>query len=38
MLCERVRRRPYCVIIFDEIEKAHLDVCNILLQIMEDAC
>lgn len=36
MLCERVRRRPYCVIIFDEIEKAHLDVCNILLQIMED--
>lgn len=36
MLCERVRRRPYCVILFDEIEKAHLDVCNILLQIMED--
>lgn len=36
MLCERVRRRPYCVILFDEIEKAHPDVCNILLQIMED--
>ena len=36
ILCERVRRRPYCVILFDEIEKAHPDVCNILLQIMED--
>lgn len=36
MLCERVRSRPYCVILFDEIEKAHPDVCNILLQIMED--
>ncbi len=36
MLCERVRRRPYCVVLFDEIEKAHPDVCNILLQIMED--
>ncbi len=36
MLCERVRRRPYSVILFDEIEKAHPDVCNILLQIMED--
>lgn len=36
MLCERVRRRPYCVILFDEIEKAHPDVCNLLLQIMED--
>lgn len=35
-LCERVRKRPYCVILFDEIEKAHPDVCNILLQIMED--
>lgn len=38
ILCERVRRRPYCVILFDEIEKAHPDVCNILLQIMEDGC
>ena len=36
MLCERVRKRPYCVILLDEIEKAHPDVCNILLQIMED--
>ena len=36
ILCERVRRHPYCVILFDEIEKAHPDVCNILLQIMED--
>ncbi|MDO4155417.1 MAG: ATP-dependent Clp protease ATP-binding subunit [Oscillospiraceae bacterium] len=35
-LCERVRKRPYCVILFDEIEKAHPDICNILLQIMED--
>ncbi len=35
-LCERVRKRPYSVILFDEIEKAHPDVCNILLQIMED--
>ena len=35
-LTEAVRRRPYCVILFDEIEKAHLDVFNILLQIMED--
>ncbi len=35
-LCERVRQRPYCVILLDEIEKAHPDVCNILLQIMED--
>jgi len=31
-----VRRRPYCVILFDEIEKAHPDVFNILLQILED--
>lgn len=36
ILCESVRRRPYCVILLDEIEKAHPDVCNILLQIMED--
>ena len=31
-----MRKRPYCVILFDEIEKAHPDICNILLQIMED--
>jgi ATP-dependent Clp protease ATP-binding subunit ClpC len=35
-LTEKVRRRPYSVILFDEIEKAHEDVYNILLQIMED--
>ena len=35
-LTEAVRRRPYSVILFDEIEKAHLEVFNILLQIMED--
>jgi len=35
-LTEKIRRRPYAVILFDEIEKAHSDVFNILLQIMED--
>ena len=35
-LTEKVRRRPYCVVLFDEIEKAHPDVWGILLQIMED--
>ncbi|MBQ2676572.1 MAG: ATP-dependent Clp protease ATP-binding subunit [Clostridia bacterium] len=35
-LTERVRRKPYCVVLFDEIEKAHPDVFNILLQILED--
>ena len=35
-LTEQVRRRPYSVILFDEIEKAHPDVFNILLQILED--
>lgn len=35
-LTESVRRRPYSVILFDEIEKAHPDVFNILLQILED--
>jgi len=35
-LTEAVRRRPYSVILLDEIEKAHLDVFNILLQIMDD--
>ena len=37
-LTERVRRKPYVVILFDEIEKAHPDVANILLQIIEDGC
>src|SRR5712671_1937392 len=35
-LSEAVRRRPYCVVLFDEIEKAHHDVFNVLLQMMED--
>ncbi|MBR7121569.1 MAG: ATP-dependent chaperone ClpB [Lentisphaeria bacterium] len=35
-LTEAVRRRPYAVVLFDEIEKAHADVFNILLQILED--
>jgi ATP-dependent Clp protease ATP-binding subunit ClpC len=35
-LTEQVRRRPYCVVLFDEIEKAHPDVMNILLQILEE--
>lgn len=35
-LTEAVRRRPYCVVLLDEIEKAHEDVYNILLQILDD--
>jgi ATP-dependent Clp protease ATP-binding subunit ClpC len=35
-LTERIRRRPYAVVLFDEIEKAHHEVFNMLLQIMED--
>jgi len=35
-LTEKIRRRPYSVILFDEIEKAHSDVLNILLQILDD--
>ena len=35
-LTEKVRRNPYSVVLFDEIEKAHPDVVNILLQILED--
>jgi ATP-dependent Clp protease ATP-binding subunit ClpB len=35
-LTESVRRRPYCVVLFDEIEKAHSDVFNVLLQILDD--
>lgn len=35
-LTERVRRNPYCAILFDEIEKAHPDVLNLLLQILEE--
>ncbi|MBO5953946.1 MAG: ATP-dependent Clp protease ATP-binding subunit [Oscillospiraceae bacterium] len=35
-LTEKIRRRPYCVVLFDEIEKAHPDVLNILLQVLDD--
>ena len=35
-LTEAVRRQPYCVILFDEIEKAHPDVFNLLLQVLDD--
>ena len=35
-LTETVRRRPYCVVLLDEIEKAHADVFNILLQVLDD--
>ncbi|MDO1527739.1 ATP-dependent chaperone ClpB [Fulvimonas sp. R45] len=35
-LTEAVRRRPYCVILLDEVEKAHPDVFNILLQVLDD--
>lgn len=37
-LTEKVRRRPYSVILFDEIEKAHPDMFNMLLQVFEDGC
>ena len=36
LLTEAIKRRPYRVILFDEIEKAHLDVLNLLLQVMDD--
>lgn len=35
-LTELVRRRPYSVVLFDEIEKAHPDVFNVLLQLLDD--
>jgi ATP-dependent Clp protease ATP-binding subunit ClpB len=35
-LTEAVRRRPYSVVLFDEVEKAHMDVFNVLLQILDD--
>jgi ATP-dependent Clp protease ATP-binding subunit ClpB len=35
-LSETVRRKPYCVVLFDEIEKAHHDVFNVLLQVLDD--
>ncbi len=36
LLTEKVRRRPYCVLLFDEIEKAHPDIFNLLLPVLED--
>ncbi len=35
-LTEAVRRRPYCVVLFDEVEKAHPEVLNVLLQLLDD--
>jgi len=35
-LTERVRRNPYSIVLFDEIEKAHADVFNLLLQVLDD--
>jgi ATP-dependent Clp protease ATP-binding subunit ClpC len=35
-LTEKVRRKPHCVILFDEIEKAHEDVFNLLLQLLDE--
>jgi ATP-dependent Clp protease ATP-binding subunit ClpA len=35
-LTERLRRSPYSIVLFDEIEKAHPDVVNVLLQVFED--
>jgi len=37
-LTEKIRRKPYSVILFDEIEKAHPDIYNILLQILDEGC
>ncbi len=37
-LTEAVRRRPYCLVLLDELEKAHHDVAGILLQVMEEGC
>merc|ERR1711916_381254 len=35
-LTEPVRRRPYCIVLFDEVEKAHPDVWNVMLQVLDD--
>ena len=35
-LCEKVRRRPYCLVLFDEVEKAHPRVLDVLLQVFDD--
>jgi ATP-dependent Clp protease ATP-binding subunit ClpC len=36
ILTEAVRKKPYTLVLFDELEKAHLDIYNLLLQILED--
>ncbi|MDR1917495.1 MAG: ATP-dependent Clp protease ATP-binding subunit, partial [Christensenellaceae bacterium] len=36
VLCDKVKRNPYCLVLFDEIEKAHPDIYNILLQILDE--
>jgi ATP-dependent Clp protease ATP-binding subunit ClpC len=36
VLCDRVRRNPYCIVLFDEIEKAHPDIYNVLLQVLDE--
>jgi ATP-dependent Clp protease ATP-binding subunit ClpC len=36
VLCDRVRRCPYCIVLFDEIEKAHQEVYNVMLQILDE--
>jgi ATP-dependent Clp protease ATP-binding subunit ClpC len=36
VLCDKVKRNPYCLVLFDEIEKAHTDIYNILLQILDE--
>jgi ATP-dependent Clp protease ATP-binding subunit ClpB len=36
LLTDAVKRRPYSVVLFDEIEKAHVDVFNVLLQVLDD--
>ncbi|MBQ4112885.1 MAG: ATP-dependent Clp protease ATP-binding subunit [Clostridia bacterium] len=37
-LTERIRRQPYSVVLFDELEKAHHDIFNLLLQVLDDGC
>ncbi|MDR0384410.1 MAG: ATP-dependent Clp protease ATP-binding subunit [Christensenellaceae bacterium] len=36
VLCDKVRRNPYCLVLFDEIEKAHPDIYNVLLQVLDE--
>ncbi len=36
ILCDRVRRNPYCLVLFDEIEKAHSEIYNLMLQILDE--